>query len=464
MIRHYPKKHLLAALLLGGTVTALALTDPAATTVEKPGESVRKQITLIAPTASSEPTAQPGIVKVSTASIQTSPAKPTESLQALLPKPDIEQAPLPQPNWKEVTVKAGDTVSALFQRAGLSAREAYRVSSVDKKRELYKIKPGETFRILASDGVLTKLEYQKSRLEKLVFDATQSPITVKREMRTPEVRLAQASGVIEASLFSAGAKAGLSDRQIMNMAGIFGHVIDLVYDLRQGDHFHVVYEELYLDGEKFDEGKIIATEFVNQGERFSAFRYTDTQGAVGYYDQDGVSMRKAFLLAPLNYSRISSGFNLRRKHPVLNKIRAHKGTDYAAPTGTPVYAAGNGRVSFAGVKGGYGKTVIINHPGNVQTRYAHLNRIRVKAGTRVTQGKTIGTVGSTGLATGPHLHYEFILNGVHRNPRTILAKLPKAVSLAKAEVAPFKAHIQPKLALLEKLRKTKLAQLETASN
>lgn len=452
MLRHYPRKHLLALGLLGATITALALTGGS--------ESVQPET--------------PSLVQ-SLPVPETVAATPTPTLD--LPPVNLDALPLPQAlpatepevvktaepaeaPWLELTIKKGDSVSSLFQRAGLPPSEAYRVTQADKKRRLYKIKPGELIRIRAENKRVQTLEYQKSALEKIVFDATQSPVEMSVVVRQPEIRLANASGVIQGSLFLAGTRAGLSDRQTMNMAGIFGHVIDLVYDLREGDHFHVVFEELYLDGEKIDEGKIVAAEFINQGERFSAYRYTDSQGNSGYFDEKGVSMQKAFLLAPLNYSRISSNFNLKRKHPVLNTIRAHKGTDYAAPTGTPIYASGDGRVVHSGNKGGYGKTVIINHSGNIQTRYAHMSRIKAKNGARVKQGQVIGYVGSTGLASGPHLHYEFILNGVHRNPRTILAKLPKAVSLDKSELASFKKAVEPKIALIEGLRRTELALLD----
>lgn len=448
MLIHFPRKHLLALGLLGATITALALTGG-------PDPVAKPEVTPVAvPVIASQP-----IVTIDLPPIDMQ-APDLATLKPEIAADVVKTIDAPLPEWTELTIKKGDSVSTLFQRAGLPPSEAYRITQADKDRRLYKIKPGEVIRILAQEKRVETLEYRKSALEKIVFDGTQSPVEMSIEVRQPEVRLANASGVIQGSLFLAGTRAGLSDRQTMNMAGIFGHVIDLVYDLREGDHFHVVYEELYLDGEKIDEGKIVAAEFINQGERFSAYRYTDSQGNSGYFDQKGVSMQKAFLLAPLNYSRISSNFNLKRKHPVLNTIRAHKGTDYAAPTGTPIYASGAGRVVHSGNKGGYGKTVIINHSGNIQTRYAHMSRIKARNGQRVKQGQVIGYVGSTGLASGPHLHYEFILNGVHRNPRTILAKLPKAVSLDKAELPRFKRNVESKIALIEGLRRTELALLQ----
>ena len=237
----------------------------------------------------------------------------------------------------------------------------------------------------------------------------------------------------------AGARAGLPDNLIMELANIYGHVIDFVYEIRKGDQFVVTFEKRYLDGEFIEYGNILAAEFINAGESFIAVRFKDAKGDIGYYDQNGVSLRKAFLRAPLNFRRISSNFNLNRKHPVLGTMRAHKGTDYAASTGTPIYAAGDGKVTFRGRKGGYGRLIVMKHGSNIETRYAHLSRYgKFRSGQKVRQGQVIGYVGMSGMATGPHLHYEFIVNGVHRNPRTILNKLPKAKSLPKSEIARYK--------------------------
>jgi murein DD-endopeptidase MepM/ murein hydrolase activator NlpD len=239
----------------------------------------------------------------------------------------------------------------------------------------------------------------------------------------------------------------------MELADIYGHVIDFVYEIREGDQFIVTFEKRYLDGEFIEYGNILAAEFINAGESFVAVRYTDTEGDTGYYDQKGVSLRKAFLRAPLNFRRISSNFKLARKHPILGKMRAHKGTDYAASTGTPIYAAGDGKITFRGTKGGYGRTVIIKHGNSIETRYAHLSRYgKFKSGQKVKQGQVIGYVGMSGLATGPHLHYEFIVSGVHRNPRTILEKLPKAKSLPPSEIARFEPIAQPLIASLSAQR------------
>lgn len=396
MIRHFPRKHLTALALLGAAVTAIALVptdepaDKSAPTraivldlpapdpiiVDLPADA-SFELDQVAATpveenqATDQQLASNGLIdQPLTPPQNTAMSSVSDSPDTLELQPAAQKTAQPPEQWTTLTVKSGDSMSVLFQRAGLSSSELYRITSADKDRVLYKIKPGQTIRILASNQRVDRLEYQKSRLSTWVFDGSGEKVTVDLVETPTETRLAHASGVVKGSLFYAGRDAGLSERQTMNLANIFGHVINFVYDLRKGDSFHVIYEEIYAEGEKVGEGKIIAAEFYNQGERFSAYRYEDSEGFVGFYDEDGTSMRKAFLLAPLNYSRISSNFNLARKHPVLGKIRAHKGTDYAAPTGTPIYASGDGRVSFSGNKGGYGKTVIINHNGGVQTRYA----------------------------------------------------------------------------------------------
>jgi murein DD-endopeptidase MepM/ murein hydrolase activator NlpD len=229
----------------------------------------------------------------------------------------------------------------------------------------------------------------------------------------------------------------------MELANIFGGVIDFALDPRAGDTFSVLYEERYLDGEKIGEGSIVAAEYVNEGKSYSAYRFIDRDGDEGYFSADGVSMRKAFLRAPLDFTRVSSNFNLRRLHPVAKVIRPHRGVDYAASTGTPVYASGDGRVAASGYSRANGNYVFVSHANNITTRYLHLHKRTVKAGQRVKQGQLIGTVGSTGLATGPHLHYEFLVNGVHRNPRTVLDNLPRARSLASSEMNAFKQQIAP---------------------
>ena len=243
----------------------------------------------------------------------------------------------------------------------------------------------------------------------------------------------------------------------MELAGIFGWDIDFVLDIRQGDQFTVLYEELYLDGENIGNGDILAAEFVNQGKKYQAIRYTDKGGKTDYYSLDGKSMRKAFLRSPVEFSRISSGFSLGRKHPILNKIRAHKGVDYAASRGTPIKATSNGKIVHQGNKGGYGKTIIIQHGTKYSTLYAHMSNYRkcLKQGSRVKQGQIIGYIGSSGLATGPHLHYEFRVNGVHRDPLRV--KLPGAEPLDKQYIDDFMTKAESLVAQLDLVRGVQVA-------
>ena len=278
-------------------------------------------------------------------------------------------------------------------------------------------------------------------LHSVVYRRMDGGYSSERLEREPEVRLAWGSGVIDSSLFFAGRDAGLSIALVMELANLFGGVIDFALDPRKGDTLHVLYEELYLNGEKFDDGNIVAASFTNKGETFNAFRYTDEAGQVSYYNENGVSMRKAFLMAPVDFTRISSNFNLKRLHPIYKTTRPHRGTDYAAARGTPVFASGDGRVIEAGYTRANGNYVFIRHGERFVTKYLHLNKRKVREGQRVVQSQVIGTVGATGAATGPHLHYEFLVDGRHRNPRTVHKLLPKAKSLASAEMPAFRGAI-----------------------
>ena len=244
----------------------------------------------------------------------------------------------------------------------------------------------------------------------------------------------------------------------MELANIFGYDIDFAREIRKGDHFELVYEEKQVDGEKVGTGEILAARFTNRGKEYQAVRYTNKQGITSYYLPNGQSMRKAFIRTPVDFARISSRFSMGRKHPILNKIRAHKGVDYAAPRGTPIKAAGAGKVILAGRKGGYGNTVIIQHGGTYRTLYAHMNGFArgVRNGVAVKQGQVIGYIGTTGLSTGPHLHYEFLVNGVHRDPLSI--KLPMADPIAANEKQRFLQQTQPLFAQLESGKKTLLAK------
>lgn len=362
-----------------------------------------------------------------------------------------QQAVKPVENWDKFSIKSGDTLSTLFAKAGFNDKIMYEVLFSNKKnKSLSNIYPGEELSFLRdAQNQLSKVKHTKSRLESTIFSRQADGKFSKSEhTRDPEIHTAYSEGTIESSLFLAGQKAGLSQAQIMELANIFGWDVDFVLDIRSGDHFSLVYEELYLDGEKYKNGRILAASFTNQGRKIDAVLYHQPDGISNYYTPEGKSMRKAFIRTPVDFARISSHFNLKRKHPVLHKIRAHRGTDYAASRGTPIKAAGDGKIVHAGRKGGYGKTVIIQHGQKITTLYAHMSKYAkgMRSGKRVKQGQVIGYIGSTGLASGPHLHYEFRVNGVHKNP--VKVKLPHANPVPSKQMAAFKEQTGVYLAQL----------------
>ena len=366
------------------------------------------------------------------------------------------------PKWRNFTVRSGDNLSLVFARAGFSDTDLYRVAEFNQRQSLRKIYPGETVGFQSDEqGELLAMRHVQSPLLTTLYQRTKDGYEATEITREPDRRSRNVSLTIESSLFLAGMEAKLSDGMIMELAGIFGGVIDFALDPRVGDTIHVIYEELMLDGSRFGDGPILATSFTNRGETFEAYRYTDLEGDTSYYNESGVSMRKAFLRAPLDFTRVSSNFNPNRLHPIYKTQRPHRGTDYAAPRGTPVYAAGDGRVVEAGYTRPNGNYIFIQHGEQFVTHYLHLHRLKVKKGTKVKQGQVIGTVGSTGAATGPHLHYEFLVNGVHRNPRKVHKILPKARSLPKTEIPRYLASIRQPTQQLASLRNAQqLAQAE----
>jgi murein DD-endopeptidase MepM/ murein hydrolase activator NlpD len=261
-----------------------------------------------------------------------------------------------------------------------------------------------------------------------------------------ETRIRTATAVIDSSLFQAAGAADISDLVALKLANVFAWDIDFVLDIREGDRFTAVYEQIYQNGKYLRDGELLAAEFVNNGKEYRAVRFVTESGAASYYTPDGLPMRKAFLRAPVEFTRVSSVFNPHRMHPILNLIRGHMGTDYAAPIGTPVHAAGDGRVSFVGRRGGYGNAVVLAHSNSVSTLYGHMSRFArdLRLGAHVQQGQIIGYVGMTGLATGPHLHYEYLVNGVHKNPQTV--QLPGAEPLRAEALQKFRAETAPLLA------------------
>ncbi len=436
-LSHMIHRHLHWLLVLGGT----AILGIAIGVLPDDAEATRApETSVLAPTNEGKTSAME--LPVRTATPAQSPPAPAE----------------PPGEWRTATVKSGDSLSLLFARNDLSPQELYKVTQNEvAAKRLKRLYPGDEIKLRIDADRLTELSYEFDLGRSLHMLRDEDGFQAEIIQRPLEHRTAQATGVINDSLFLSAQAAGLSDKLTMELAGIFGWDIDFALDIRKGDKFAVIYEEVFLDGEKVRDGDIIAATFVNRDTPFQAIRYTDVSGHTDYYSPDGRRMRKAFLRTPVEFSRISSGFSLGRKHPILNTIRAHKGVDYAAPRGTPVKATGDGKIIHRGRKGGYGSTVIIQHGSSYSTLYAHLSNYArgFRTGARVKQGQIIGYVGSSGLATGPHLHYEFRINGVHRNPLTV--KLPDVQPLPRQYMAGFQSHATPLLASLDLLGQTNVA-------
>jgi murein DD-endopeptidase MepM/ murein hydrolase activator NlpD len=328
------------------------------------------------------------------------------------------------PDSVEVTVRRNDTLDRIFRSVGIDmAALAQLRAQPDVRKALDILRPGDIITLTHADGLLQSLNRQISDTLTLSISRSSDGYAVNYIENPLETETVGRHARIESSLFEAGQQAGISAETIMTLANqIFGWDIDFALDIREGDEFSVLYDQKYQDGRYVSDGRVLAAEFVNQGKTHRAVWFESTDGEVkGYFSPDGHGMRKAFLRAPLDFTRISSGFNLHRLHPILGIVRAHQGIDYAAPAGTPIWAAGEGRIAFVGRKGGYGNVVIIDHGKGISTVYGHISRFdkSTRVGRHVQQGNTIAYVGMTGVATGPHLHYEYRINGVHKNPATL---------------------------------------------
>ncbi|MEZ5543520.1 MAG: peptidoglycan DD-metalloendopeptidase family protein [Pseudomonadota bacterium] len=454
-------RSLLLLLASIAVMTALALSYPRIHSARTAQDTV-----LSLPPAATAPQAGPAALEAQPAATALA-ATTAQDTARELPLPETQPATAPAHTeplalWQEVTVKRGDSLAAIFARFDIPPQQLQALLDQGGPVEnLKKIYPGQTLRIQSSsEQGLLGLSYPIDELNTLEIARQDDTFDISTVTRTPEFRHKNASGVIDSSLFTAAGKAGLADSLTMELAGIFGWDIDFALDIRKGDRFTVLYQEMYVDGENIGNGTILAAEFINQGKRYQAVRYTDAGGKTDYYSLDGKSMRKAFLRTPVEFSRISSGFSLGRKHPVLNKIRAHKGVDYAAATGTPIKATSDGKIVHLGRKGGYGNTIIIQHGNKYSTLYAHMSKYRggLTTGSRVKQGQIIGYVGSTGLATGPHLHYEFRIDGVHRDPLRV--KLPGAEPLDGKYRADFEQKAEALMAQLDLVRDVQLASTQ----
>jgi murein DD-endopeptidase MepM/ murein hydrolase activator NlpD len=373
---------------------------------------------------------------------------PVETIQ-------IAEEPVPEPPpmlvEQSVVVKSGDSLARIFSGMGIPARELKLLEQTQSLGErLRRIHPGHEFTFTLNDAnEIIKLIYSPGPLESVAFERAGDGFIGREVQREPEILTAYKHAIIDQSLFMASQRAGLDDSLTMRLAQIFQWDIDFVLDIRKGDEFYVLFEERYLDDEFIGYGEILAAEFINQEDSYRAVRYVDDDGRRGYFNPEGRNMRKAFLRAPVEFSRISSNFNLRRKHPLYKRTMPHRGIDYAAPTGTPIYASGNGKIISASKSNANGNFIVVQHGEQFVTKYLHLSRFArgIRPGSRVEQGQIIGYVGSTGWATGPHLHYEFLVNGVHQNPRTV--KLPDATPIPNQEMNRFSSSTGTYFTLLE---------------
>ena len=438
-LQYFPARHLIAAaflLLLLVVIFVLPSPQPSPRSVSS---------TLIIPATETPTNDTTAVPTASTDQITTTDT--TASSQPSVVEPIITE---PQLNWENDSIRAGDSLSTLFERQQLRAADVLEVAA-QLPKEALKLQPGQTLRwVRSDDNRIQHLEIIISPLARHSLERDEQGVLGYQLLeRDAEYRPHHAKATINNSLFVDGTNAGVPEEILIELAGIFGWDIDFALDIREGDQFSLIYEEVYLDGEKIGNGDILIARFLNNGRDLTAVRYEDEQGNGSYYTPDGHSMRKEFLRNPIDFFRISSRFNLSRKHPVLNRIRAHRGTDYAAPTGTPIKAAGDGKITFAGRKGGFGNVVIIQHGTRYETLYAHMSKFhrRARKGRSVKQGQVIGYVGSSGLATGPHLHYEFRVDGVHRD--SLRVKLPKAQSIASTHKPDFLKHAQTMQSWLE---------------
>jgi murein DD-endopeptidase MepM/ murein hydrolase activator NlpD len=362
-----------------------------------------------------------------------------------------DASPAPKSYFREDLFQRGDTLPAFIERLGIEAPHAARLAKV---RVLQQIRPGTHVSAeVSADGEPLSLSFLSGsdRVTKIVAEAN-GFLRVTEDRAQLYTRIAMKSGVVQSSLFAAADEAGIPDSVAMQLGDIFGGDVDFHRDLRKGDHFAVVYEVRYLDGRPVRAGRVLAAEFTNNRKTFRAVHFAN-----GYYAPDGKNLRKAFMRSPLEFSRVTSGFGMRR-HPIAQAWIKHQGIDYAAPTGTRVRAVGDGVVEYAGMKGNYGNVVVLRHHGQYSTVYAHLSRVAVRRGARVAQNDTIGAVGQTGWATGPHLHYEFRIAGEARNPFSIA--MPAALPVAQQDLPAFLNHAAPLITRLDLIASSALAQLD----
>jgi murein DD-endopeptidase MepM/ murein hydrolase activator NlpD len=387
---------------------------------------------------------------------ETSILVPTLSVNDLPPLEPWELASPPDPGATlQFIVRRSDTLDRLFRRFDLNPLDLAEIRALKTVgNKLDQLRVDERIFVVVRDRSVQSLERRVSDTELLAVRRTGSGFEATLIETPVETRLKRAHGEIDSSRFQAALASGVGAETVMRLANdIFGWKIDFALEIQPGDRFNLIYEQKFREGQYLADGRIVAAEFINAGSVYRALHYTSSDARIsGYFDPEGRSMRRQFLRAPLDFTRISSNFNMRRRHPILNLIRAHRGVDYAAPTGTEIRAAGDGRVSFAGVQGGYGNVVILDHGAGVSTLYGHMSRFAksVRAGRQMQQGQAIGYVGSTGAATGPHLHYEYRIHGRHQNPRTV--RLPDAKPIPANYLVEFEQRSTGLLTELDRIR------------
>ncbi len=364
--------------------------------------------------------------------------------------------------WREERIARGDTLSSLLKRLGVDNEDIQKfLVTAHQTKSLGRLKPGRS--VLArvtSGGRLMLFRYLLSDESLVTVDRVNDAFRASEQAVKLEARSVLRSGLIEGSLFGATDAADVPDSIASELAEVFSGDIDFQKDLRRGDRFSLVYEAFYYEGQMVKTGRLLAAEFVNQGKSYRAVYFKDPQGREGYFGQDGQSLKRAFLKSPMPFSRISSGFTTARFHPILKLWRAHRGVDYAAPTGAPVRSVADGVVAFSGRQHGYGNLLVLDHQRPYSTAYGHLSRFAkgIRRGAHVSQGQIVAYVGATGLATGPHLHFEFRVAGVQKNPLTL--KLPTSYPLDRRYKTAFVAKAQPLIGKLDLLRSTNLAKLD----
>ena len=363
---------------------------------------------------------------------------------------NLEKKPIDVLSYKIHTVKNGENLSIIFEDFNVPLNTAYRIFRLDNKKLLSKIKPGDEMRFTYLGNEITNIEIGKDSINSIIVDLTDG-ISIKEITQEVELVRSFKSGIIKTSFYESALEAEIPDSVIMDFAYIFGWDVDFVFDIREGDSFFLVYETAFSNGEKIENGDIVVAKFINNGNVYKANRFFTSVNKKEFFDDSGNNLQKAFLRAPLDFAYISSHFNPNRMHPVLHTIRAHNGTDYAAKRGSPVRTTGNGTIKYSGRRNGCGNEIVIQHTNDYSTRYCHLDKFHsgIKKGKKVIQGETIGYVGSTGLATGPHLHYEFKIGNKHIDP--VKLKLPSAEPISINLRSDFDTLVENNNMMLKKL-------------